>query len=83
MVIELKPFPNPRLCVVTTLREYLIRTKLLREPCSQLLLSYVKPYKPLSRDTISRWVKAVLQYSGIYVTIFKPHSTRSASTSKA
>ena len=83
MVIELKSFSNPRLCMVTTLREYLIRTKLLKEPRGQLLLSYVKPYKPVSRDTISRWVKAVLQCSGIDVTMFKPHGTRSASTSKA
>ena len=51
--------------------------------CSRLLLSYVKPYGPVSSDTISRWVKFVLQSSGIDVNIFKPHSTRSASTSKA
>ena len=37
----------------------------------------------MSRDTISRWVKFVLQSSGIDVNIFKPHSTSSASTSKA
>ena len=85
MVIELKSFTDPRLCVVTTLKEYLSRTKFAKETrsCSQLLLSYVKPYGPVSRDTISRWVKFVLQSSGIDVNIFKPHSTRSASTSKA
>ena len=37
----------------------------------------------MSRDTISRWVTFVLQSSGITVNIFKPHSTRSASTFKA
>ena len=85
MVIELKSFTDPRLCVVTTLKEYLTRTKFVREThsYSQLLLSYVKPHSPVSRDTISRWVKFVLQSSGIDVNIFKPHSTRSASTSKA
>ena len=85
MVIELKSFTDPRHCVVTTLKEYLTRTKSARETCScsQLLLSYVKPYGPVSRDTISCWVKFVLQSSGIDVNIFKPHSTRSASTSKA
>ena len=85
MVIELKSFTDPRLCVVTTLKEYLSRTKFARETrsCSQLLRSYVKPYGPVSRDTISHWVKFVLQSSGIDVNIFKPHSTRSASTSKA
>lgn len=71
--------------VVTTLNEYLTRTKFARETrsCSQLLLSYVKPYGLVSRDTISRWIKLVLQSSGINVNIFKPHSTRSASTFKA
>jgi len=64
--------------------EYLTRTKFARETrsCSQLLLSYVKPFGLVSRDTISRWVKFVLQSSGINVNIFKPHSTRSASTFK-
>ena len=37
----------------------------------------------MSRDTINRWVKFVLQSSGIDVNISKPHNTRSASTSKA
>ena len=37
----------------------------------------------MSRDTVSRWVKSVLKTSGIDVSVFKPHSTRSASTSKA
>ena len=69
---------------MTNLNEYLTRTKFARETrsCSQLLLSYVKPYGLVSRDTISRWVKFVLQSSGINVNIFKPHSTTSASTFK-
>ena len=63
MAIELKSFTDPTLCVVATLKEYLIRRKFAREThsCSQLLLSYVKPYDPVSRDMLSRWVKFVLQ----------------------
>ena len=34
--------------------EYLQRTKQLREEHSQLLISYVKPFKSVSKDTISR-----------------------------
>lgn len=83
MVIELHSFTDPRLCVVTTFHEYLTRTSLVRGAHNQLLLSYVKPYGPVSRDTVSRWVKYVLQSSGIDVSVFKPYSTRSASTSKA
>ena len=51
MVIELETFSNLRLRVVTTLRRYLIKTKLLREPRSQRYC-YVKPYRPVSRDTV-------------------------------
>ena len=40
-------------------------------------------YGPVSRDTISRWVKTVMQQGGIDTTKFKPHSTRAASTSAA
>lgn len=74
-----------RLIVVTNLNEYLTRTKFARETlsCSQLLLRYDKPYGLVSRNTISLWVRFVLQSSSIDVNIFKPHSTRSASTSKA
>ena len=70
---------------MTALKEHLTRTKFARKThsCRQLLLSYVKPYGPVTRDTITRWVKFVSQSSGIDVNIFTSHSTRSASTSKA
>jgi hypothetical protein len=82
--IELLEFVEDRkLCVVSHLRHYLSRTQQLREKYSQLLLSYVKPYKPVSKETISRWVKLVLQAAGIDVTKYRAHSSRAASTSHA
>ncbi len=36
-----------------------------------------------SRATISRWIKTVMEMSGTDITVYKPHSTRSASVSKA
>ena len=71
------------LCVVTTLKEYIARTKDLRGHCKQLFISYLKPFHPVSRSTISRWVKEGMKAAGINVAKFKPHSTRAASTSKA
>ena len=83
-VIKLEPYStDERLCVVTLLREYLSRTASLRGNHSQLFISYVKPFNPVSRDTISRWVKTVMQQAGIDTAKFKPHSTRAASTSAA
>ena len=68
------------LCVVTHIREYISRTASIRK-CQQLLISYVKPNGPVSKDTISRWCKAVLEAAGVDISKFKGHSTRAASTS--
>ena len=74
---------DTKLCVFTVLEEYLKRTSALRGSCSQLLICYTKPCGPASKDTIRRWIKEVMLQAGIDTTVFKPHSTRSASTSAA
>ena len=71
---ELLSFPEDKeLCVVQHLREC--------KDHSQLLLSYVKPFKQVARDTVSKWVKQVLQSAGIDITKYSAHSCRPASTS--
>ena len=80
--IELKPYTDQDLCVVKTLEVYIHRTAHLRD-CNNLLISFVKPFRKVSTNTIARWIKTVLQLSGIDTSIFKAHSTRSASTSAA
>ena len=50
---------------------------------SRLLLSYVKPHKNVTKDTISRWIKVILNRPGINTKIFGSHSVRSASNSYA
>lgn len=75
---------KPRLCVASTLRNYITRTQDLRDPSSdQLLLTFNKPYGPASKQTLSRWVKNTLAAAGVDVTLFKPHSTRHSATSAA
>ncbi len=59
---------------------YLERTKLLRGEHSALFVSFHKPHKPVSKDTIARWVKATLTDSGIDTDVFSAHSCRAAST---
>ena len=64
--VVLETIERPSICVVTTLEEYLVRTKSLRgSGQSQLLLSFVKPYRPVSRDTLTRWVRCTLALAGI------------------
>ena len=61
---------------------YIERTTTIRSS-SKLFVSTVKPHGPVSKDTISRWVKASLRLAGIDTAVFKPHSTRAAATSAA
>ena len=71
------------LSVYSVLEEYLQRTQTLRNNESQLFISFAKPHKKVTKDTIARWIKHVMSISGIDTSVFKPHSTRAASTSKA
>ncbi|CAB3992898.1 Hypothetical predicted protein [Paramuricea clavata] len=73
------------LCSYLTLQECLRLTKSSRIAANttKLFLSFIKPYRPLSTDTCSRWPKTVLSNPGVNVSIFKGHSYRGAATSKA
>ena len=72
------------LCVVAVLNEYVKRLEKWRTSDEwKLLLSFVQPHKPIVSSTIFGWIKKVLTISGVDVDVFKGHSTRSASTSKA
>ena len=75
--------PDPAICLFSHLREYIHHNRKLRGSETTLLITYAKPYKPVSRDTISRWTKATLKMCGIDTTMFSAHSTRAASASKA
>lgn len=76
--------PDRRLCIFFVIKEYLNRTKLIRSRGeTKLLISYVKPHKRVSKDTVARWIKTVMIRAGIDVTVFGPHSVRAAVTSKA
>ena len=72
------------LCVVAVLSGYLKRSEKWRasDEC-QLLLSFAQPRKPVISSTISGWIKNMLTISAVEVGVFKVHSTRSASISKA
>ena len=48
-----------------------------------VFIALTKPHKAVTASTISRWIKDTLALSGIDTSIYKAHSTRSASTSRA
>lgn len=74
---------RPHVCPARAVVDYLNITRNIRGDNKNLFLSYRKPYKPVTVSSISRWIKSVLQESGIDVAIFSAHSTRHASTSAA
>ena len=76
------------LCVLRCLQCYIARTSPFRpimgsNSASQLLISYHRPHNPVKSCSIARWIKSILGSAGIDTSIFKGHSTRSASTLKA
>ncbi|MEO0683599.1 MAG: tyrosine-type recombinase/integrase [Cyanobacteria bacterium J06649_11] len=83
-VLTFKVFEeDSSLCVCRTIDQYLDRTKSRRNGHTQMLLGLIKPHKPVSTSTVSRWLVHFLASAGIDTNMFKAHSTRSASTSKA
>ena len=82
-IVLLKNFPSDiSLCVVTFLLEYIKRTSRVRSS-PYLFVSFQKPHLVVSKNTLARWVKTVMQMANIDTCIFKPHSIRSASPSAA
>ena len=76
---------NEQLCHVRLVQAYLVKRASLPVVASYdaFFLTHRRPHHPASKDTIARWMKNVLQLSGVNVDIYKPHSYRSASTSHA
>ncbi len=83
--LKFKAYPyDRRLCVVTYINAYLDRTDCFwGDDVRQFFITYGKPNKDASRDSVSRWTKDVLRDAGINLDIFTAHSTRSAATSAA
>ena len=45
-----------------------------------LLLSYIKPHKPVTSQCLANWLKEILGKAGIDTSVFKAHSVRGASS---
>ncbi|KYN03437.1 hypothetical protein ALC62_05721, partial [Cyphomyrmex costatus] len=77
-------FPDdPTICVASALETYLKRTNHLRKDKDKLFISWRKPHKNITNQSLSRWIKDTLQESGVDTSAFTAHSTRHAFTSAA
>ena len=82
--IVIYPWDNtPELCVFNTLLEYLQRTRTLRGQTTQLFISFIQPHGPITKASFSRWIKTLMSDAGVNTDMFKAHSVRAATTSKA
>lgn len=80
--IEFHKFPDrPHLCVYVQLLDYIKRTKPYRNLEQCLFLSTVKPFKAVTVNTLSNWVKQLLATCNL--PQFSAHSLRGAGTSAA
>ena len=74
---------NSSLCPAVCLDEHLSRTSTLWSGTDTgLFISTRLPYQAVSSSTLARWMKKVLQASGV-PSSFTAHSTRGASTTAA
>ena len=80
--LEFKVYTEDKLCVVQNLTCYLEKTRQIRT-ASALFLSYQKPYHPVSKDTVRRWVNDMMNKSGIDMNKYVTHSCRAAASSYA
>ena len=75
------------LCPVECLKCYEALTSAFRpkDPSlpNQLFLSYIRPHSPVTSSSVARWIKSILELSGIDISIFTAHSVRGAATSEA
>lgn len=74
---------DEKLDVYSVLKRYLLVTKPLRGSETQLFISYIPPHKPVSRDSLSRWIREILAAAGVDVPQYAAHSTRAAAVSAA
>lgn len=85
VVIKFYRFPEDQdLCIRVAVDEYIKRRREWRSVKeTQLLVSFNKPDVPVATSSISRWLKDVMNLSGINTEAFSGHSTRSGSVTKA
>ena len=50
---------------------------------TRLFLAIIKPHKAVTSSTIARWLKSLLESTGIDTCIFNAHSVRGASSTAA
>lgn len=81
--IHLPFFTDTKVCPCNALQTYIEKTSDIRNNETYLWLTIKKPHKRANSQTLSRWMKEIMQESGIDITKYSAHSTRHSATSTA
>lgn len=79
--LKVEHYSNEKICAMHTLLYYIQKTSSLRFS-DKVFVSYVT-FHSVTTSTLARWLKTVLELSGIDTSVYKAHSYRGASTSAA
>ena len=80
--VNVSLFPGkPSICPVLSLRDYLVRTALLRHTDAfKMFIQLRKPHKSVSSQTLACWITNIMADAGVDTRMFCQHSTHSALT---
>lgn len=83
--IVIPSIPDAACCPVEAIRTYIDRTSTLRKNTNinSLFISLIAPYRSITANTMSGWIRSSLKAAGVDTAVFKAHSTRGAAASKA
>ena len=73
-------FPDkPYICPVRSLRDYLVRrAPLCHADANKMCIQLRQPHKPVSSQTLARWMTNIMADAGVDTSMFCQHSTPSA-----
>lgn len=74
---------KPEICPAQCLLDYLNKTVDIRHSVRDLFVTFKRPHKKATSQSLSRWIKVMLNEGGIDTSIFTSHSTRHAAVSTA
>ena len=79
--VNVSSFPDkPSICPVLSIKDYLVRTALLRlADANKMFIQLRKPHKPVSSQTLARWMTNIVADAGVDNSMFCQHNTCSAS----
>ena len=85
-VFDYRAYSYPKLCVLEWLKEYIHRrndrAEIRNKEQKRIFITYRKPYRTASIDTLWRWIKETFAETNLIENL-TPRSCRSASTTKA